>query len=389
MGFTIVAIVFLTTMAFTTVPTPLYGFYQRADDFPTWVVTIVFAAYAIGVLGALFLVGHISDQVGRRRMMLIGIGLEIVAAILFLLWPGVAGLIVARVISGAGIGALTAAASAHLVELAEVADPTAGPARATTVATVVNTGGLALGPLVAGAIATAFPDPTVTPYVVFLVLLTIGGVVLLVVPETVDRAAERRPYRPQRVSLPAGARRDFTAAATAAFAGFAVFGLFTSLAPSVLARVMHVTSPLAGGAVSFSVLASAAVSQVLFAPWPLGRQLRLALGFILAGLAALAVGALSAQLVVFVASGILAGAGVGVIFRGAMLTAGSLAAPDQRGEVLAGMFLFAYAGLALPVLAIGVGVAFLPIPVILLVFAITIGVLVALATVPMIRRTDA
>lgn len=386
LGFGIVAAAFLTTMAFTTVPTPLYGFYQRADDFPTWVVTVIFAAYAIGVLGALFLVGHISDWAGRRRMILIGITLEIVAAVLFLLWPGVAGLIVARVISGAGIGTLMATASAHLVELAEVAEPESGPARATTVATVVNTGGLALGPLVAGAVATMFPAPTITPFVVFLVLLAIAAAALMAVPETVDRTAKRPHYRPQRVSLPEGARGDFAAAATAAFAGFAVFGLFTSLAPSVLAHVMHVASPLAGGAVSFSVLAAAAASQLVFARWAMSRQLPVALGLMVVGLAALAIGALTADLLLFVASGILAGAGVGLVFRGAMLTAGALARPERRGEVLAGMFLVAYAGLVLPVLAIGVGVAFFPIPVVLLVFAITVAVLVTVATIPMIRR---
>jgi hypothetical protein len=72
-----------------------------------------------------------------------------------------------------------------------------------------------------------------------------------------------------------------------------------------------------------------------------------------------------------------------------MLTAGALARPEQRGEVLAGMFLVAYAGLVLPVLAIGVGVAFFPIPVVLLVFAITVAVLVTVATIPMIRRAAA
>jgi MFS family permease len=282
-----------------------------------------------------------------------------------------------------------ATASAHLVELAEVAEPKAGPARATTVSTVVNTGGLALGPLVAGAIATMFPAPTITPFLVFLVLLAIAAAALTAVPETVDPTAGRPHYRPQRVSLPAGARGDFAAAATAAFAGFAVFGLFTSLAPSVLAHVMHVASPLAGGAVSFSVLAAAAVSQLIFARWPMTRQLPLALGLMVVGLAALAIGALTANLPLFVASGILAGAGVGLVFRGAMLTAGALARPEQRGEVLAGMFLVAYAGLVLPVLAIGVGVAFFPIPVVLLVFAVTVAVLVTVATIPMIRRASA
>ena len=51
----------------------------------------------------------------------------------------------------------------------------------------------------------------------------------------------------------------------------------------------------------------------------------------------------------------------------------------SRGEVLAALFLIAYAGLAVPVLAIGVGVAVLPDQVALLVFSAIILVLVNIA----------
>jgi hypothetical protein len=386
-GFWVIAAAFLTVMAFSTLPTPLYALYQQRDDFPTWVVTMIFAAYAIGVLASLFLIGHVSDWAGRRRMILIAVALEIVAALLFLFWNDVSVLLVARVLSGVGVGALTASATAHLSELRSVARPEEEPRLAATVSTVVNTGGLALGPLIAGALAQFLPMPLILPYAVFLVILAIAAVAVARVPETVERAEERPAYRPQRISLPAAARSTFTAAAVAAFAGFAVFGLFTALAPSVLAVTMHETSRLVAGAVPFSVFAASALSQIVFARLSPRAQLELALALMVAGLAGLAAAVMAAALVMFILSGILAGAGVGLLFRSSIIVAASLAEPSRRGEVLAAIFLIAYLGLAVPVLVVGVALILWPLVPVLVSFVAVVGVLSLLAGLRMVTRT--
>lgn len=384
-GFWVIAAAFLAVMAFSTVPTPLYSLYQARDGFPTWVITVVFAAYAVGVIASLFLIGHLSDWAGRRRMVLVAVLLEVVAAAVFLVWNDVSGLIVARVLSGVGVGALTASATAHLSELRAVARPEEGPRLAGTVSTVVNTGGLALGPLIGGAFAQFLPEPLLLPYVVFLVLLALAALAVALVPETIERAEERPAYRPQRVSLPPSARGAFSAAAVAAFAGFAVFGLFTSLAPSVVAGVLHQTSHLLAGAVPFTVFAASALSQIVFARLRTRSQVGLALVLMLVGLAGLAVGVLIASLAVFLISGILAGAGVGLLFRSAIGVTAGLAAPERRGEVLAAIFLIAYIGLALPVLLVGVALIVWPLVPVLVAFVAAVGVLALVGGLRMLR----
>src|SRR6266852_5389188 len=67
-GFWVAAIAFLVNMGFSAVPTPLYALYQQRDHFSTFMVTVVYAVYAIGVIGSLFLGGHISDWVGRKQV---------------------------------------------------------------------------------------------------------------------------------------------------------------------------------------------------------------------------------------------------------------------------------------------------------------------------------
>ena len=131
-GFWVVGLMFATAMAFSSAPAP---------------------PYAVGVVGSLFLAGHTSDWLGRRRLLLAALSAEAVAAVVFLVWTALPGLIVARVISGIGVGLLTTTATAHLSELHAAARPGAGRIRADRVAVVANMGGLALGPLIAGAFA--------------------------------------------------------------------------------------------------------------------------------------------------------------------------------------------------------------------------------------------
>jgi MFS family permease len=83
-GFWVVAIAFVTVMAFTTVPTPLWSLYAQHDRFSSFTVTIVFAVYALAVALSLFLVGHLSDWHGRRRVLMPAIALEILAGLVLL-----------------------------------------------------------------------------------------------------------------------------------------------------------------------------------------------------------------------------------------------------------------------------------------------------------------
>jgi MFS family permease len=382
------AAVFLAAMSFTTVPTPLYALYASRDGFPTWVTTVVFAAYAVGVAVGLYFFGHVSDWYGRRPLALAALVAELAAAVVFILWPSVPGLLVARVLTGLGVGGLTAAATAHLGELRSRVDPDHSGRLSGAVATFANIGGLGLGPLIGGLFAQFLPDPLVTPYVVALVVLALAAVVMLATPETVRKPDPRPAYRPQRLAVPPEGRGTFWAAGAGVFAAFAIFGLFTALAPTFLAQEFHDPSRLVAGAVPFAVFASAAVTQVVLQGLRLRVQLVIAIVAMVVGLAGLAVSAIVVALWLFVVSGIVAGAGVGLLFRGSLGVAGSLVDPGRRGEALAGMFLIAYIGLTVPVLAVGVVIALVSPVVTLVVFAALIAVGVLIAGSRMVRRAS-
>jgi MFS family permease len=137
---------------------------------------------------------------------------------------------------------------------------------------------------------------------------------------------------------------------------FALFGLITSLAPSFLAGTLHEPSHALAGAVSFAVFAAAALAQTLTGARPPHQLLARGIPGLLIGMAllTLAVWLPSPSFGVFLAGDLIAGAGAGLMFKGALGTAAEISVPERRAEALAGVFLAAYLGLAGPVIGLGV-----------------------------------
>lgn len=385
-GFWVVAAVFAATMAYSTVPTPLYPLYERTDGFPVSLVTVIYSAYAVGVMVSLYLFGHVSDTVGRRPMLLVAVAVSLVSGVMFLVWPEAAGLVAARLVNGVSVGIMSATATAYLGEARASAAPEESPVFATSIAGAANLGGLALGSLIGGAMAEVLPDPLVLPHVLFLVLLTIALGAVALVPETVARTGPVPRYRPQKLSVPRASRGIFLVAAFGAFAGFAVFGLFSSLIPSFLGGEFDDADHLLAGASVFAIFGASAVGQLALVSARLRTQLSVAVIACAAGLLAVAAGALLVVLPLFLGGGVLAGLGVGLLFRGAIGTALAVAEPGHAGESVALLFLIAYLGPVIPVLAVGAGLSVAPPLAVLLVFVALVGSAAVTAGLIMRRR---
>src|ERR1700745_1329727 len=102
-GFWAVSFAFLAVMAMGTVPSPLYGLYRARDHFSLFMITVAFAVYAVGVVVALLLAGHLSDLYGRRGLLLPAVCISVVSEIVFLASKSLASLLIARFINGISI----------------------------------------------------------------------------------------------------------------------------------------------------------------------------------------------------------------------------------------------------------------------------------------------
>jgi MFS family permease len=390
-GFWLIAGAFALAMAFSAAPAPIYPLYENRDRFGPFTVTLVFAVYAVGVVLSLFLGGHVSDWLGRRRMLLTTFAVLVTAAVVFLAWPELPGLFIARFLTGLGIGIISPTATAHLHELDIGHRPDSGHNRSAVVSSIANVGGLGVGPLITGVLAQYAPAPLRVPYVAFAALLTLSALAVAFTPETVAIPPERPRYRPQRISAGCGEPAAYIAAAAGAVTACAVFSLFASLAPGFMAGTLHHPARGLAGIVVFFVFATAALAQALSGRIAPRTCLSLGIIFQAAGLITLAISLRSPNLVTFLGGGALAVGGGGLLFKAAVSTVAALAPRSRRGEALAGLYFIAYLGLIIPTLGMGILTQHLGAPAAILWFAgvllVVLAVIAALGHSSVSRRS--
>ncbi len=386
-GFWTVAFSFLALTAFSTAPSALYGLYQQQEQLSSLTITIVYAVYSAGVVASLLLAGHVSDWYGRRAVLIPALVLAGVAALVFIAWKSLTGLLVARVLTGVALGAAVATATAYIADLDAAPDGSV-TRRSGIVATVANIGGLALGPLVAGVLAQYAPAGLTLPYVVLLAALIAATVAVAVAPEGHQPVHPRPSYRPQRLRAPARARGRFIAATTGAFLIFAVGGLFAGLAGAFLAGPLHHPSAALTGFAILLNFGAGVLVQTTTTHWPASRLIAAGLAPTIIGLMVLVASAWTspASLALFLIGGAVVGAGGGAILRGSLTVVIGTAGAADRASALATFFTAAYVGLALPVLGLGIALQFLSPRVTLLIFGLAVGLGILAATPFLVRQ---
>lgn len=382
--YVVAAVVFAVGMAGTTLPTPLYVLYREGIGFSHFMVTVIFAVYAVGVIAALLVAGNFSDVLGRRPVMFAALVLSVFSAVCFVFEDGLVLLFLGRLLSGFAAGLLSGAATAAVTELA-------GPgerSRAAFAATAANMGGLGCGALMSGVLAEYAPYPLRLPYLVHLGLLTVGLVLVAVLPESVDRPVPRPALRPQGMVVPSQARAVFVPAALASFAGFSVLGLFTAVAPSFAAQYLGVDNLAVAGAIVLVVFLASTAGQLLMDRVGSVRALPLGCAVLVVGLVLIGSSLLVESLGVLVAGAVVAGIGQGMSFRASVAGVSRVAPADQRGATISALFVSAYVGISLPVVGIGA----LAVPLGLrgagLVFVGCVMVVAAAVALHLARRTE-
>ncbi|MGW9043746.1 MFS transporter [Streptomyces lydicus] len=348
-GYPVAAGVFAIGMAGTTLPTPLYGLYREQLGFSELMVTVVFAVYALGVITVLLLAGNVSDAVGRRPVLFCALGLSAASALCFLFEGGLPMLLLGRVLSGFAAGLFSGAATAAVLELAKPGQE----AHAGFAATAANMGGLGCGPLLSGLLAQYAPWPLKLPFLVHLGLVALATGATWLLPETVRPPRRPRSLRPRRLHLPHEVRGVFAPSAIAAFAGFALLGLFTAIAPSFVGETLGVHNLAVAGAVVFTVFLGSTVGQSLSGRIGVRKALPAGCLVLVAGLVLVATSLAVTSLPVLVTGAVCGGIGQGLAFRAGLTAVGHAAPPEHRGGTISAFFLVAYLGISLPVVGVG------------------------------------
>lgn len=389
-AFAAVTAIFVTFLAASSAPSPLYVVYQQQWGFSAITITVVFAIYVVGLLGSLLVVGALSDHIGRRPVLGGAIALEAVALVLFLVAGDVTVLAIARIAQGIATGAATTALGAALVDL----NPTHAPGRAGVVNGVAPLSGLALGALGAGALVQYGPAPTHLIYAILLAGMAVAAAIVAVMPETAAlRPGALASLRP-RVGIPPRLRADVIALLPMLIASWALGGLYLSLGPSVAATIFGDHSHLVGGIVVVLLTGTGAASAFALRARPSGQVFAMAGVLLAVGMVVTLIGFESEAALVAAAGTVVAGIGFGAAALGAFGTLARLAAPEERGEVFAVAYVISYVAFSVPAVIAGfatssVGLHDTTVAYAVAVIALSVAALVAQRAVTLRRRAVA
>ena len=342
-GYPLMAGLLVVMMLGGTLPIPLYVLYERQMGFGPLGVTVVFSAYVIGTLFALVVFGDLSDHIGRRKVLAIGVGCAAISTAGFLIASSIGWLIAARIVSGLAAGFVTGTATAALAELQPRGDRRA----AAVVASGSNMTGLGLGPLIAGIFAAYVALPTRSVFWFYLGLCALALAAVGLIPETVTDPDRRISLRPG-LGAPPHMRTVVLGACLGVFAAFSILGFFSSLVPTFLHGILGVSNLALIGAAAFLVFITAAISQAASARLAARRSMSIGLPLLLVCLAALESALFAKALWLFLTGTVIGGIAVGLTFRGGLSEINRLAEPRSRAAVVSTFFAAAYLGLGLP-----------------------------------------
>ena len=328
-------------------PSVLYPIYAQQWELSPVVVTTVFATYQLALLVVLPVFGSLSDQFGRRLVMIWGVTLLAASAIVFAFAPHVSFLFLGRALQGAGSGLAMSAATASLVEN----NTTGNPRFASSLATIATAVGLTFALVLSGVFAQFLPMPLFWSYIVLLAL-TVGAVIALVLTRD-DRPAYTRPWRPQALRLAPGLRLSFSIATLSVSLAYCVGAIFLSLGAQMIEQFTQTSDTAVVGLLLGCSSAAIGVTALLLSRVTPHVAVWTGTFLTVASLALMASAAAFGSITLFLCWCVMGGVAYSFAFTGGLGVINHAAPVHSRGAALSLLYLVAYALQAATVIGIG------------------------------------
>jgi MFS family permease len=335
-SFWVAAAVAAHTLWTSAAPAMTYPLYAAQWRLTPTLTTGIFAIYPVTVVLVLVLLGNLSDQIGRRNTLLMGVGASLLGTLLFALAPNVAWVFAGRVAMGVGVGLSASPASAALVEFSA-----AGQAqRAGVVNTAATALGMALATLVGGALITYAPFPTHLNFWVLAAVLALVFGLTWLLPRDGKLAAFR--WQPTRVTVPKSLVRPFATSAIAVTAAYSMGAIYLSLGAQIAHDLIGSKNALVTGAAM--ALFALVTGIVAVSAKRLPSQTSVVWGGLASasGMALLALAAAWHALPVFLLAVVMAGAAYSLLFLGGLTLINAHAPAHHRAGTLSAIYLIGY-----------------------------------------------
>ena len=329
-------------------PALTYPLYAQHWHLTTFTTTAIFAVYPVFVVLVLVLFGNLSDHIGRRETMLIGLSFSAVGSLLFAVAPDVDWIFFGRAFMGVGVGLSAGPSAAAVVEFS----PPKGAGQASSATAAAQGLGMMAAALIGGALIQYAPFPLRLNFVVLtIVLIALIAVTWFMPNHTASRAPGH--WRPRVPSIPNGVFAVFVAS-TAAVTGSYVLGAMTlSLGAQVAHDLVASSNALVNGG-TIALFAMASALATLPARKLIPSKVILAGGLTAIGSSALlAFAAVQHSLSLYMLAQVGAGAAYSWLLLGGLSLINAHLPVTHRAATLSALFLVAYLAQALVTLSLG------------------------------------
>lgn len=329
-------------------PVLSYPLYASEWHLTTFATTAIFAVYPVFVVAILVVFGNLSDFIGRREAMLIGLGFSAAGSIMFAVAPDVRLIFLGRALMGIGVGLSAGPSAAAVVEFSSA--HRVGQAGSVTAA--AQSIGMMAAALIGGVLIQFAPLPLRLNFVVLaVVLIALFGLTWFMPNHTVTHAQGR--WSPRLPAIPRGDFAPFVTATAAVTCSYVLGAMTLSLGAQVARDVVASSNALVnGGTIALFALSSA----LLTIP---ARGMRPSRVITIGGILAVAASALlaisgyehSLALYTFAQAG--AGGAYSLLLLGGLGLMNAHTPATHRGATLSALFLVAYLGQAVAALSLG------------------------------------
>ncbi|KQQ08496.1 MFS transporter [Rathayibacter sp. Leaf296] len=349
-AFWFTVVLLLLSVGSSALPSPLYPVYAATWNLSPLLLTGAFAVYVVGLLLALLCAGSLSDFVGRKPVLIVGTLGAVLSMVIFVLADGYAALMIGRAVQGLSVGLLLGTLGATLLDHSLERRPAlAGVLNGVTPPTALGAGALSSGVLVEWA-----PAPEQLIYIVFGASLLVVAVLLLLIPETVERQPGAVRSLVPTMAVPADSQRLLRDVSGALIASWALAGLYLSLVPSLLTGVFDVHSHFAAGGVIAVFAGCGAVTGFALQRMDPRRELIIGLVALIVGPVVSVISVLSGGLPGVIVGTAIAGIGFGAGFQSGLRMLLATAASEHRAGLLSTIYVISYLAFGLPSVVAGI-----------------------------------
>ncbi|UPQ80911.1 MFS transporter [Pseudomonas knackmussii] len=339
----------------TALISPLYPVYQAAWALRTSDISLIYVVYMVGALFGLLFMGRLSDTLGFRAVMLTGLVLGWAGTLLTMLAWSLPSLNIGRFAVGLSSSLIVTSASVGLVQISR----DGASQRISMITSFLLAFGFGLGPITGGVIGQWLPNPLRVTYVpsLFLGVLAIYALMRVQLKcHAPERAASPLSWRTFMPRLTWAGRENsiaFMLTCACPFFAFGVFGIYASMAPLFLEKMLPWHGPVVSGTSIGVILLASALTQLLCARMSLRWCGLLGLLAVVLSNAMLVLNFTLGSPVVFIIGVCAAAAGHGMCLLAGISMVNRIATPTERSGLISTYLVCGYVGSIVPLIGAG------------------------------------